>query len=68
MQLISLVEFVLVDCKSRVSGQDVRELARVYRFAWKVWGAWTPLVWWCVWWPAWLAGLRNSLHHQCEMF
>ena len=38
-------------------GQSVTELARVYRFAWKIWGAWTPLVWWCIWWPAWVAGL-----------
>lgn len=38
-------------------GEHVSGLARIYRFAWKVWGAWTPLVWWCIWWPTWLAGL-----------
>jgi len=38
-------------------GEGIQDLARLYRFAWKVLGVWTPLVWWCVWWPAWVAGL-----------
>ncbi|SLM37145.1 rhomboid protein 2 [Lasallia pustulata] len=25
-------------------------------FGWKVWGMWTQVVVWCVWWPAWLVG------------
>lgn len=25
-------------------------------FGWHVWGIWTPVIVWCVWWPAWLAG------------
>ncbi|KAK2757693.1 Glycosyl phosphatidyl inositol protein transamidase complex subunit [Arachnomyces sp. PD_36] len=25
-------------------------------FAWDVWGMWTQVVVWCVWWPAWLCG------------
>ena len=56
MQLISPLNWFHLIAKVEF-GQDVVELARIYRFAWKVWGAWTPLVWWCVWWPAWLAGL-----------
>ena len=23
-------------------------------FGWTVWGLWTPMIVWCVWWPAWL--------------
>ncbi|KAI0503334.1 Gaa1-like protein [Xylaria bambusicola] len=25
-------------------------------FGWDVWGLYTPLIVWCVWWPAWLVG------------
>ncbi|KAI9752688.1 MAG: hypothetical protein M4579_005526 [Chaenotheca gracillima] len=25
-------------------------------FGWHVWGMWTQVVVWCVWWPAWLIG------------
>ncbi|KAI9888703.1 MAG: Glycosyl phosphatidyl inositol protein transamidase complex subunit [Vezdaea aestivalis] len=25
-------------------------------FGWDVWGLWTQVVVWCVWWPAWLTG------------
>lgn len=56
MQLISPLNwFYLI---SRLEfGVGVSELATLYRFGWKIWGSWTPLVWWCIWWPAWLAGL-----------
>ncbi|KAH0544004.1 hypothetical protein FGG08_001771 [Glutinoglossum americanum] len=33
-------------------------------FGWDVWGMWTQVVVWCVWWPAWLTGtilLASSL-------
>jgi GPI-anchor transamidase subunit GAA1 len=33
-------------------------------FGWNVWGMWTQVVVWCVWWPAWLTGtvlLASSL-------
>ena len=45
--LVSTLEF----------GRNVSELAKLYLFAWKVWGAWTSLVWWCIWWPAWMTGM-----------
>ena len=35
----------------------VSDVAQLYRFAWKIWGTWTPFVWWCIWWPAWVTGL-----------
>ncbi|EGD93429.1 rhomboid family protein [Trichophyton tonsurans CBS 112818] len=25
-------------------------------FGWNVWGMWTQVAVWCIWWPAWLAG------------
>ncbi|OTA65942.1 Glycosylphosphatidylinositol:protein transamidase, GAA1 component [Hypoxylon sp. EC38] len=37
----------------RVSVHDVLKEAA---FGWHVWGLYTPLVVWCVWWPAWLVG------------
>jgi GPI-anchor transamidase subunit GAA1 len=33
-------------------GQILTEAA----FGWDVWGMYTPVVVWCVWWPAWLVG------------
>lgn len=30
-------------------------------FGWDVWGMYTPVVVWCVWWPAWLIGMVNVL-------
>ncbi len=35
---------------------DVGEVLRVAAFGWDVWGMYTPVVVWCVWWPAWLVG------------
>jgi glycosylphosphatidylinositol transamidase len=28
-------------------------------FGWNVWGMYTPVVVWCLWWPAWLVGMVN---------
>lgn len=30
-------------------------------FGWNVWGVYTPVVVWCVWWPAWIVGVVNVL-------
>jgi glycosylphosphatidylinositol transamidase len=56
MQLVSPLNWFYLVSRQEF-GQGVSELALMYLFAWKVWGAWTPLVWWCIWWPAWVAGL-----------
>jgi GPI-anchor transamidase subunit GAA1 len=56
MQLISPLNWFYFVSKLEYR-QDVLKVAQMYRFAWKVWGTWTPLVWWCIWWPAWLVGL-----------
>ena len=34
---------------------DVAEVLAEAAFGWRVWGVWTQVVVWCVWWPAWLA-------------
>ena len=56
MQLISPLNWFYLIGRLEFAKSAI-ELARFYRFAWKVWGAWTPFVWWCIWWPAWVAGL-----------
>ena len=56
MQLVSPLNWFYLFSRLEF-GQKASELARMYLFAWKVWGVWTPLVWWCIWWPAWVAGL-----------
>ncbi|KAK1753514.1 rhomboid protein 2 [Echria macrotheca] len=37
-------------------GLDVSTILRGAAFAWDVCGMYTPVVVWCVWWPAWMAG------------
>lgn len=56
MQLISPLNWFYLIGRLEFAKSAI-DLARFYRFAWKVWGAWTPFVWWCIWWPAWVAGL-----------
>ena len=39
-------------------GEDLARILAEAAFGWKVWGMWTQVVVWCVWWPAWIvAGL-----------
>ncbi|MCJ1446087.1 MAG: Glycosyl phosphatidyl inositol protein transamidase complex subunit [Stictis urceolatum] len=33
-------------------------------FGWRVWGVWTQVIIWCVWWPAWLAGAIDVAHYS----
>lgn len=35
-------------------GKDVAELLAQASFGWHVWGMWTQVVVWLVWWPAWV--------------
>lgn len=35
---------------------DVSTILREAAFGWDVWGMYTAVVVWCVWWPAWLVG------------
>lgn len=37
-------------------GVSVESVLTQAAFGWDVWGMWTQVVVWCVWWPAWLIG------------
>ncbi|KAI1758807.1 Gaa1-like protein [Hypoxylon sp. FL1150] len=41
---------------SAVSGVGIEAVLQGAAFGWHVWGMYTPLVVWCIWWPAWLVG------------
>ncbi|KAJ6016072.1 hypothetical protein N7540_010663 [Penicillium herquei] len=38
------------------TGVSVETVLTQAAFGWDVWGMWTQVVIWCVWWPAWLIG------------
>ncbi|KAJ5733864.1 rhomboid protein 2 [Penicillium malachiteum] len=38
------------------AGVSVEAVLTQAAFGWDVWGMWTQVVIWCVWWPAWLIG------------
>ncbi|KAF5018959.1 hypothetical protein F66182_9048 [Fusarium sp. NRRL 66182] len=38
---------------------SIADLLREASFGWDVWGMYTPVVVWCLWWPAWLVGMVN---------
>ena len=56
LQLISPVNWIYLIARMEF-GKSAVEVVQFFRFAWKVWGTWTPFVWWCIWWPAWTAGM-----------
>lgn len=41
---------------SLISGTSVADILMEGSVGWNVNGMWTPLIIWCVWWPAWLVG------------
>ncbi|KAK3496604.1 Gaa1-like protein, partial [Neurospora crassa] len=42
-------------------GCGLGEVLRQAAFAWDVTGTYTPVVVWCVWWPAWIVGVVSVL-------
>lgn len=38
---------------------SIADLLKEASFGWNVWGMYTPVVVWCLWWPAWLVGMVN---------
>lgn len=38
------------------AGVSVESVLTQAAFGWDVWGMWTQVVVWCVWWPAWVIG------------
>jgi glycosylphosphatidylinositol transamidase len=41
---------------SKLLGADLSEVLRLSAVGWHVWGMWTQVVVWIVWFPAWLVG------------
>ncbi|GAB0131854.1 hypothetical protein EsDP_00000311 [Epichloe bromicola] len=42
-----------------LSDLPISELLREASFGWNVWAMYTPIVVWCIWWPAWLIAMIN---------
>lgn len=40
---------------------DIGQVLRQASFGWNVWGVYTPVVIWAIWWPAWTIGVVNVL-------
>ncbi|KAL2009779.1 hypothetical protein VTN00DRAFT_5586 [Thermoascus crustaceus] len=51
---VSPIEVFYYAC--RYAGVPVSTVLTQAAFGWDVWGMWTQVVVWCVWWPAWLNG------------
>ncbi|KAF4463581.1 glycosylphosphatidylinositol transamidase [Fusarium albosuccineum] len=49
----------VVYAAAQVWGISIADLLREASFGWNVWGMYTPVVVWCLWWPAWLVGMVN---------
>lgn len=52
LQLISPT--TVLHSASAYFGVDIGLVLKEAAFGWNVWGMYTPMVLWCVWWPAWL--------------
>ncbi|PLN77312.1 Gaa1-domain-containing protein [Aspergillus taichungensis] len=54
LNLLSPPVVLLATCA--YTGTSVETVLTQAAFGWDVWGMWTQVVVWCVWWPAWLSG------------
>ncbi|KAL3480643.1 Gaa1-like protein [Aspergillus californicus] len=54
LNLLSPPVVLVVGCA--YFGVDVKTVLTEAAFGWDVWGMWTQVVVWCVWWPAWVVG------------
>ncbi|PCG97166.1 Gaa1-like, GPI transamidase component [Penicillium occitanis (nom. inval.)] len=54
LNVLSPAAILLAACA--YTGISVEEVLSQAAFGWDVWGVWTPVVVWCVWWPAWMMG------------
>lgn len=52
--LLSPPVVLLVACN--FWGVSVEAVLTQAAFGWDIWGMWSQVVVWCVWWPAWLVG------------
>jgi len=54
LSVISPMAVLLIS--TRVMGRGVVGVLLEASFGWHVWGMWTQVVVWLVWWPAWVVG------------
>ncbi|RDW94050.1 GPI-anchor transamidase subunit GAA1 [Aspergillus mulundensis] len=54
LNILSPPVVLLAGCK--YFGVEVTTVLTEAAFGWDVWGMWTQVVVWCVWWPAWVVG------------
>ncbi|MCJ1308613.1 Glycosyl phosphatidyl inositol protein transamidase complex subunit [Agyrium rufum] len=54
LQAVAPTAVFLAVCSA--AGVKVEMVLTEAAFGWHVWGLWTQVVVWCVWWPAWLIG------------
>ena len=47
---------LVVQAATWFGGADLLDVLVKAAEGWHVWGLWTQVVLWLVWWPAWLAG------------
>lgn len=59
MSVVSPATLLQVICQ--ITGISAESILTEASFGWDVWGMYTPVVIWCVWWPAWLIGMINVL-------
>ncbi|EHK23210.1 uncharacterized protein TRIVIDRAFT_56187 [Trichoderma virens Gv29-8] len=52
---------VIISSAAWTSGVAMSEVLKAASLGWNVWGMYTPIIVWCVWWPAWLIGMTNTL-------
>ena len=57
---------VVIYTASQFQSVPVIEVLREASFGWNVWGMYTAVVVWCIWWPAWLVGMVNVLGSVSE--
>lgn len=50
---------VVIYLSAWLSDIPISELLREASFGWNVWAMYTPIVVWCIWWPAWLIAMIN---------
>ena len=54
--LVVLNPVVIIRAATLYFGQDIVQILVQAAEGWHVWGLWTQVVVWLVWWPAWFAG------------
>ncbi|KAG6037839.1 hypothetical protein E4U41_004691 [Claviceps citrina] len=61
VSLSAIAPPVVIYTSAWLSDIPISELLREASFGWNVWAMYTPVVVWCIWWPAWLIAMINVL-------